>query len=71
MRKYAASLLRVATFVALVAAATGQLLATSANPQAPAGHSAAPERALLEPFRYSRYAQGKLHPVSNSPYPWS
>ena len=26
---------------------------------------------LLEPFRYSRYAQGKLHPVSNSPFPWS
>ncbi len=29
-----------------------------------------PQR-LLEPFRYSRYAEGKLHPVSNSPYPWS
>ena len=27
--------------------------------------------ALLEPFRFSRYAQGKLHPVSNSPFPWS
>ncbi len=26
---------------------------------------------LLEPFRYSRFADGKLHPVSNSPYPWS
>ena len=26
---------------------------------------------LLEPFRYSRYAEGRLHPVSNSPYPWS
>ncbi len=26
---------------------------------------------LLEPFRYSRYAQGRLHPVSNSPFPWS
>jgi glycine/D-amino acid oxidase-like deaminating enzyme len=26
---------------------------------------------LLEPFRFSRYASGKLHPVSNSPYPWS
>ena len=50
MRKYAASLLRLATFVALVAAATGQLLATSANPQAPAGHSAAPEPALLERY---------------------
>jgi len=27
--------------------------------------------ALLEPFRHSRYAEGKLHPVSNSPFPWS
>ncbi len=27
--------------------------------------------ALLEPFRFSRYEQGKLHPVSNSPFPWS
>ena len=27
--------------------------------------------ALLEPFRLSRYAEGKLHPVSNSPFPWS
>jgi hypothetical protein len=27
--------------------------------------------ALLEPFRLSRYAQGKLHPVSSSPFPWS
>ena len=26
---------------------------------------------LLEPFRFSRFAQGKLHPTSNSPYPWS
>ena len=26
---------------------------------------------LLEPFRYSRYGTGDLHPVSNSPYPWS
>lgn len=26
---------------------------------------------LLSPFRFSRYAEGKLHPVSNSPYPWS
>ena len=26
---------------------------------------------LLEPFRVSRYAEGKLHPVSNSPFPWS
>ena len=29
------------------------------------------KRALLEPFRFSRYAEGKLHPVSNSPFPWS
>jgi glycine/D-amino acid oxidase-like deaminating enzyme len=27
--------------------------------------------ALLEPFRFSRYIEGKLHPVSNSPFPWS
>ena len=26
---------------------------------------------LLTPFRFTRYAEGKLHPVSNSPYPWS
>jgi glycine/D-amino acid oxidase-like deaminating enzyme len=26
---------------------------------------------LLEPFRFSRYAQGKPHPVSHSPFPWS
>ncbi len=26
---------------------------------------------LLEPFRFARYAKGELHPVSNSPYPWS
>ena len=26
---------------------------------------------LLKPFRLSRYAEGKLHPVSNSPFPWS
>jgi methylglutamate dehydrogenase subunit A len=28
-------------------------------------------QALLEPFRYSRFAEGRLHPVSHSPYPWS
>jgi glycine/D-amino acid oxidase-like deaminating enzyme len=28
-------------------------------------------QALLEPFRFSRYASGKLHPVSHSPFPWS
>ena len=26
---------------------------------------------LMEPFRFSRYSEGKLHPVSNSPFPWS
>jgi glycine/D-amino acid oxidase-like deaminating enzyme len=26
---------------------------------------------LLRPFRYERFAAGELHPVSNSPYPWS
>ena len=26
---------------------------------------------LLEPFRFDRFAKGELHPVSNSPYPWS
>jgi len=26
---------------------------------------------LLEPFRFSRYAEDKLHPVSHSPFPWS
>ena len=29
------------------------------------------ESALLAPFRHSRYAAGKLHPVSASPFPWS
>jgi glycine/D-amino acid oxidase-like deaminating enzyme len=28
-------------------------------------------QALLQPFRFSRYAEGRLHPVSRSPYPWS
>ena len=28
-------------------------------------------QALLEPFRFSRYESGDLHPVSNSPFPWS
>jgi len=27
--------------------------------------------ALLESFRFSRFAEGKLHPISNSPFPWS
>jgi glycine/D-amino acid oxidase-like deaminating enzyme len=26
---------------------------------------------LLHPFRFDRFATGDLHPVSNSPYPWS
>lgn len=26
---------------------------------------------LLQPFRFSRYAEGQLHPVSSSPFPWS
>ena len=30
------------------------------------GHSS-----VLYPFRYERFATGDLHPVSNSPYPWS
>ncbi len=29
------------------------------------------KQALLEPFRFDRFAAGRLHPVSNSPYPWS
>jgi hypothetical protein len=29
------------------------------------------ESALLAPFRQSRYAEGRLHPVSTSPFPWS
>jgi glycine/D-amino acid oxidase-like deaminating enzyme len=29
------------------------------------------QSALLEPFRFSRYATGRLHPTSNSPFPWS
>jgi hypothetical protein len=28
-------------------------------------------QALLEPLRFSRYADGRLHPVSHSPFPWS
>ncbi len=26
---------------------------------------------LLQPFRFSRYEEGDLHPISNSPFPWS
>jgi glycine/D-amino acid oxidase-like deaminating enzyme len=29
------------------------------------------EAQMLEPFRFSRFAAGKLHPVSHSPFPWS
>jgi glycine/D-amino acid oxidase-like deaminating enzyme len=29
------------------------------------------DSALLEPFRFSRYAEGRLHPQSHSPFPWS
>ena len=29
------------------------------------------EQELLAPFRFDRFARGELHPVSNSPYPWS
>ena len=29
------------------------------------------EQELLAPFRFDRFAKGELHPVSNSPYPWS
>jgi len=36
-----------------------------------AGEICGTESALLKPFRFSRYAEGKLHPVSNSPFPWS
>jgi len=35
------------------------------------GDSSGKKSALLEPFRFSRYQEGKLHPVSNSPFPWS
>ena len=36
-----------------------------------AGEICGTESELLKPFRFSRYAEGKLHPVSNSPFPWS
>ncbi len=28
-------------------------------------------QALLEPFRFGRYAAGRTHPTSHSPFPWS
>ena len=36
-----------------------------------AGELLGEKSALLTPFRFSRYAEGTLHPVSNSPFPWS
>jgi glycine/D-amino acid oxidase-like deaminating enzyme len=36
-----------------------------------AGELLGQRSALQAPFRFSRYAAGKLHPVSNSPFPWS
>ena len=36
-----------------------------------AGEICGSKSELLKPFRFSRYAEGKLHPVSNSPFPWS
>ena len=36
-----------------------------------AGEICASPSELLKPFRFSRYAEGKLHPVSHSPFPWS
>jgi glycine/D-amino acid oxidase-like deaminating enzyme len=36
-----------------------------------AGELLGEKAALLEPFRFARYAKGALHPVSNSPFPWS
>ena len=50
MRKYAASVFCLATVVTLVAVATGPVLAAGGRPQAPAGHSAATEQALLERY---------------------
>ncbi len=29
------------------------------------------EQSLLKPFRFERYQNGELHPVSHSPFPWS
>jgi methylglutamate dehydrogenase subunit A len=26
---------------------------------------------LLQPFRFSRFERGELHPTSHSPFPWS
>ena len=36
-----------------------------------AGEILGNESELLKPFRFNRYENGKLHPLSNSPFPWS
>ena len=36
-----------------------------------AGELCGEQSALLEPFRFARFAAGRLHPVSHSPFPWS
>jgi methylglutamate dehydrogenase subunit A len=36
-----------------------------------AGEICGESSGLLEPFRFSRYREGKLHPTSKSPFPWS
>jgi glycine/D-amino acid oxidase-like deaminating enzyme len=36
-----------------------------------AGEIVGRKNRLLEPFRFSRFAEGKLHPTSHSPFPWS
>jgi hypothetical protein len=36
-----------------------------------AKHLLGEPQALLAPFAFSRYAEGRLHPVSHSPFPWS
>ncbi|NNC35861.1 MAG: FAD-binding oxidoreductase [Hyphomonadaceae bacterium] len=36
-----------------------------------ADHIIGEKTPLLDPFNFERYAKGDLHPVSNSPFPWS
>jgi hypothetical protein len=36
-----------------------------------AGEVLGERSALLEPFRFARYREGKLHRASNSPFPWA
>jgi glycine/D-amino acid oxidase-like deaminating enzyme len=36
-----------------------------------AEHIVGKDTPLLNPFKFDRYATGDLHPVSNSPFPWS